>query len=160
MEEFLAFVRKIGNTLEGDNIYEFMFTTVPDVVWGENFNIIPAGIIPNLSPENNCLSKKGRVITDIDFKLACQSTCFSMMDSIDGIISLCFTEAGIEQEFHFDFGETFENVVSKLKKYNLELTEIEDIKVDDESIINDVVKKLENNNYDESDENDEDDLGW
>ena len=160
MEEFLAFVRKIGNTLEGDNIYEFMFTTVPDVVWGENFNIIPAGIIPNLSPENNCLSKKGRVITDIDFKLACQSTCFSMMDSIDGIISLCFTEAGIEQEFHFDFGETFENVVSKLKKYNLELTEIEDIKVDDESIINDVMKKLENNNYDESDENDEDDLGW
>lgn len=160
MEEFLAFVRKIGNTLEGDNIYEFMFTTVPDVVWGENFNIIPAGIIPNLSPENNCLSKKGRVITDIDFKLACQSTCFSMMDSIDGIISLCFTEAGIEQEFHFDFGETFENVVSKLKKYNLELIEIEDIKVDDESIINDVMKKLENNNYDESDENDEDDLGW
>ena len=119
MNEFLAFVRKIGNTLEGQNIYEFMFTTVPDVVWGDNFNIIPAGIIPNLIPENNCLSRKGRVITDIEFRLACESTCFSMMDSIDGIISLCFTEAGIEQEFHFDFGEEYNDVISKLKKRDI-----------------------------------------
>lgn len=143
MDEFLAFVRKIGNTLDGKNIYEFMFTTVPDVVWGDNFNIIPAGIIPNLIPENNCLSRKGRVITDIDFKLACESTCFSMMDSIDGIISLCFTEAGIEQEFHFDFGEEYNDVISKLKKYNLELIDIEDIKLYDDSIVDDVVKQLE-----------------
>jgi hypothetical protein len=143
MNEFLAFVRKIGNTLEGQNIYEFMFTTVPDVVWGDNFNIIPAGIIPNLIPENNCLSRKGRVITDIEFRLACESTCFSMMDSIDGIISLCFTEAGIEQEFHFDFGEEYNDVISKLKKYNLELIDIEDIKLYDDSIVDDVVKQLE-----------------
>lgn len=143
MDEFLAFVRKIGNTLDGKNIYEFMFTTVPDVVWGDNFNIIPAGIIPNLIPENNCLSRKGRVITDIDFKLACESTCFSMMDSIDGIISLCFTEAGIEQEFRFDFGEEYDDVLSKLKKYNLELIDIEDIKLYDYSIVDDVVKQLE-----------------
>lgn len=143
MNEFLAFVRKIGNTLEGQNIYEFMFTTVPDVVWGDNFNIIPAGIIPNLIPENNCLSRKGRVITDIEFRLACESTCFSMMDSIDGIISLCFTEAGIEQEFHFDFGEEYNDVISKLKKYNLELIDIEDIKLYDDSIVDDVVRQLE-----------------
>lgn len=143
MTEYLAFVRKIGNTLNGQYIYEFMFTTVPDVVWGDNFNIIPAGIIPNLAPENNCLSRKGRVITDIDLKLACESTCFSMMDSIDGIISLCFTEAGINDEFHFYFGEEFNDVLSKLKKHNLDLNEIEEIKIDNDDIINDVVKQLE-----------------
>lgn len=143
MEEFLAFVKKIGTTLDGLNIYEFMFTTVPDVVWGDNFNIIPAGIIPNLSPEKNCLSKKGRVITDIEFKLACESTCFSMMDSIDGIIALCFTEAGIEDEFHFDFGEEYNQVLNKLKKYNLNLIDIEEVKIDDDNIVNDVVKQLE-----------------
>ena len=143
MEEFLAFVKKIGTTLDGLNIYEFMFTTVPDVVWGDNFNIIPAGIIPNLSPEKNCLSKKGRVITDIEFKLSCESTCFSMMDSIDGIIALCFTEAGIEDEFHFDFGEEYNQVLNKLKKYNLKLIDIEEVKIDDENIVNDVVKQLE-----------------
>lgn len=146
MEEFLAFVTKIGTTLKGENIYEFMFTTVPDVVWGENFNIIPAGIIPNLYPEKNCLSKKGRVITDIDFFLACKSTCFSMMDCIDGIISLCFTEAGIENEFNFKFGEKFNDVISKLKQHNLELIEIENIKLDEDIIINDVIKKLEDEN--------------
>lgn len=149
MEEYLAFVKKIGQTLDGLNIYEFMFTTVPDVVWGDNFNIIPAGIIPNLMPESNCLSKKGRVMTDINFKLACESTCFSMMDSIDGIIALCFTEAGIENEFHFNFGEKIEQVVNKLKKHNLALTEIEDMKIDEESIIDDVVKQLEEENNDE-----------
>lgn len=152
MEEFLAFVKKIGNTLEGLNIYEFMFTTVPDVVWGDNFNIIPAGIIPNLTPEKNCLSRKGRVITDIDFKLACESTCFSIMDCIDGVIALCFTEAGIENEFHFDFGERFQTVIDKLKKYNLSLTEIEEIKIDDSGIIDDVIKKLEDEENNDSDD--------
>ena len=146
MDEFLAFVKKIGNTLDGQNIYEFMFTTVPDVVWGDNFNIIPAGIIPNLTPEINCISKKGRVITDIDFKLACESTCFSMMDCIDGIISVCFTEAGIDNDFHFDFGEKMESVIETLKKYSLNLTEIESVKLYDDSIIDDVVKKLEDEN--------------
>lgn len=146
MNEFLAFVKNIGNTLDGQNIYEFMFTTVPDVVWGDNFNIIPAGIIPNLTPEPNCLSRKGRVITDIDFHLACKSTCFSMMDSIDGIISLCFTDAGIDNEFHFDFGEAYDVVIDKLKRHNLFLTDIEDIKFNDDSIIDDVVKRLEDEN--------------
>lgn len=144
MDEYLAFVRKIGNTLDGDFIYEFMFTTVPDVVWGDNFNIIPAGIIPNLVPENNCLSRKGRVITNIDFKLACESTCFSMMDCIDGIISLCFTEAGIDDEFHFNFGESFPDVNERLEKHNLKLLNLEEVRFDDESIIDDVIKQLEN----------------
>lgn len=146
MNEFLAFVKHIGNTLDGQNIYEFMFTTVPDVVWGDDFNIIPAGIIPNISPEVNCLSRKGRIITHINFHLACKSTCFSMMDSIDGIISLCFTEAGIDEEFHFNFGEKYEDVIHKLELYNLSLTDIEDIKINDESIIDDVVKQLEDEN--------------
>jgi hypothetical protein len=154
MEDFLAFVKKIGNTLDGQNIYEFMFTSVPDVVWGDNFNIIPAGIIPNLMPEKNSLSRKGRVVTDIEFKLACESTCFSMMDSIDGIIALCFTEAGIEKEFHFDFGETFDSVLEKLKTYNLDLIDLEEIKIDDEGIIDDVIKRLE----DENKSNDDDDI--
>ena len=154
MTEYLAFVKKIGNMLDGQNIYEFMFTTVPDVVWGDNFNIIPAGIIPNLKPENNCLSRKGRVITNINFKLACESTCFSMMDSIDGVIALCFTEAGIDNDFHFDFGEEFNDVLNKLKKYNLELVNIEEIKFDENDIIEDVVKQLEEDNDNDSDVDD------
>jgi hypothetical protein len=156
MTEYLAFVKKIGISLNGENIYEFMFTTAPDVVWGENFNIIPAGIIPNIKPENNSLSRKGRLVTDIDFKLACESTCFSMMDSIDGIISLCFTEAGIENEFHFDFGEEFDTVVERLKKYGLALVELEEIKFNEATIIDDTIKQLENNN----DDDDDDGINW
>lgn len=160
MKEYLAFVRKIGNTLDEKNIYEFMFTTAPDAVWGENFNIIPAGIIPNLIPEKNSLTKKGRVITYIDFKLACESTCFSMMDCIDGIIALCFTEAGIDNEFYFKFGDELSDVIEKLKKYQLELTEIEPIKFDDDSIIDDVIKQLEdssNGKYEEDNDDTNDD---
>lgn len=157
MEEYLAFVRRIGDTLDGQFIYEFMFTTVPDVVWGENFNIIPAGIIPNLLPEMNSLSRKGRVVTDIEFKLACESTCFSMMDSIDRIISLCFTEAGIENEVKFDFGEEFNEVRERLKKHGLDLTEIEEIKFDEESIVDDVMGRLGGEDDDDQ-ESDVDDV--
>jgi hypothetical protein len=65
------------------------------------------------------------------------------MDSIDGIIALCFTEAGIENEFHLKFGEEYNQVLNKLKKYNLKLVDIEDIKIEDSTIIDDVVKQLE-----------------
>ena len=158
MEEYLAFVRRIGDTLDGQFIYEFMFTTVPDVVWGENFNVIPAGIIPNLIPEMNSLSRKGRVITDIEFRLACESTCFSMMDSIDRIISLCFTEAGIKNEFKFDFGEEFNVVKERLKNYGLDITELEEIKFDEESIVDDVMDRLGGEEDDDGQESDVDDI--
>lgn len=147
MKEYLAFVKKIGTTLDGKYIYEFLFTTVPDSVWGNNFNIVPAGIIPNLIPDFNTLSKKGRVITDINFKLATESTCFSMMDCIDGIIALCFSEAGFYNDLKFMFGETYDDVILKLKEQNLELNEIEKITIDEDGIINDAIKKLEDNNY-------------
>jgi hypothetical protein len=75
-----------------------------------------------------------------------------MMDCIDGIIALCFTEAGIENEFNFKFGEKFDDVINKLNKYNLYLEEIEDIKFDEENIIDDVIKQLE----DEENNNDND----
>jgi hypothetical protein len=149
MNEFLAFVRNIGTTLNGENIYEFMFTIEPETVWGENFNIVPAGIIPNLLPEQNSLSSKARLITDLDLQLACKSTCFSMMDSIDGIIALCFTYVDSDIDIHFDFGETIENVIKKLKQYNLELIEYEEIKLEDDDIINDVIKQLEDNQNDD-----------
>ena len=156
MSEYLAFVRKIGTTIYNEYIYEFMFTTSPDVVWGENFNIVPAGIIPNISPDKNTLSKKARIITNIDFNLACESTCFSMQDCIDNIIALCFTEAGIDDEFNFMFGEEINNVISKLKKYNLKLENIEEIKFMDETeIIDDVLIKLEE---EKNKDNDIDDL--
>lgn len=163
MGDYLAFVKKIGDTLDGQNIYQFMFTTVPDVVWGENFNIIPAGIIPNLVPDNNCLSRKGRVVTDIDFFLACESTCFSMMDAIDGVIALCFTEPGVGEEIIFHFNEAFETVLEKLRMHSLELTELEDVKIEDEDdIIDGAIKRLETEQEGEEgeDENTDDDDIW
>lgn len=158
MNEYLAFVKKIGDTLEGQNIYQFMFTTVPDVVWGDNFNIIPAGIIPNLAPDNNCLSKKGRVITDIDFFLACESTCFSMMDAIDHVVALCFTEPGVGEEIIFHFNDTLEEVREKLESNGLKLTDLEDVKIEDEDDIIDGAIKSLGGEQDEGDESNDDDI--
>lgn len=151
MNEFLAFVKKIGTTLNGDNIYEFMFTTDTNAVWGENFNIIPAGIVPNLTPEINSLSRKARLITNIDFHLACESTCFSMMDCIDNIIALCFTPTDNNVEMHLNFGDSIIQVQNTLQKHNLQLIEFENIQIQEDDIINDVIQQLE-----ESQNNDDD----
>lgn len=151
MIEYLAFVKKIGTTINQENIYEFSFTTVPEVVWGENFNIIPAGIIPSLTPEPNCISRQGRLITDLELKLACESTCFSMMDAIDGIIALCFTEPGIDTEFQLHFGERFEKVTEILNKHHLKLENLEAVKFNEETIIDDMVEKLKQNQGDDDD---------
>jgi hypothetical protein len=89
---YLAFIDIVGQTVEGKNIYRFDFTQAPDVVWGDSWNVTPAGIMPKLAPDPNCLSISAQLICEHRYQLAKESTCFSMQDCIDGIIPLMFDE--------------------------------------------------------------------
>lgn len=149
MEEYLAFVDYIGRTIDGQYIYRFDFTVDADSVWGEYFNVTPAGIVPDLQPDINSLSKSCKVNFPIEMQLAKKNYCFSMQDCIDGIIPLIFSEIseeGIEYNdapLFFKFGENFETIKETLQSINIELYDIEDVKKGDESAIDNLIDNID-----------------
>ena len=145
MEEYLAFVDEIGRTIDGDFLYRFDFTETPDAVWGEYFNVTPSVIIPNLQPEKETITKTGRVILHKQLQLAKKSGCFSMQDCFDSIIPLAFSDLDEEEVIIFNFAETYEEVLNKLHENGSDLTDIETIEHGDETIIDDLIKQIDDN---------------
>lgn len=162
MNEFLGFVDLIGQTIDGKYIYRFDFTTDIDVLWGEYFNITPSGIIPDLQPDKNALSRSGKVIFPREMVIAKKNYCFSMQDCIDGIIPLIFSEIDEktllldEKPFFIKFGESFNVVKEKIEKIGLEFFELYDIEKGDNSAIDALINDLD----DENNEDDFDDLNF
>lgn len=169
MEDFLGFVDLIGRTIDGKYIYRFDFTTDTDVLWGEYFNVTPSGIIPDLQPDKNALSRSGKIIFPREMAIAKRNYCFSMQDCIDGIIPLIFSEIDEEtlelddKPFFIRFGESFNNVEEKLKKIGLEFFEIYEVEKGDSTIIDNLINSLdsqEEENDNDEDDNDFDDLDF
>ena len=140
-QEYLAFVDEIGRTIDGNYLYRFDYCTDTEIVWGNYFNITPSIIVPNLQPDENCLSTTEEIISPIKLELAKENGCFSMQDCIDGIISLCFSPIssdGIyynEEPLKFDFGEKQEEVREKLTKCGFTLCGLKEVEIVEEPII-------------------------
>lgn len=159
MNEFLGFVDLVGRTNEGGYIYRFDFTLDSDVVWGEYFNVTPTGIIPDLQPDRNSLSKSAKAIFPREMVLAKKNYCFSMQDCIDGIIPLIFSELDENTlkindttPFFIRFGETMDSVIEKLKSVNIELFDFEEIMKGNSDAIDILIDSMEDVLEDEDDD--------
>lgn len=142
-DQYLAFVSRAGETIDGKIIYTFFFSQDPDIVWGEDWNMIPS-IIPNLMPSMDTISLICDVVTERDFLLARENSCFTMQDCIDGIIALLFTRPR-EEEVILRFGEEMDVVVDKLKQVGIELSNIRNTTEEKEAeIIDNVINALDN----------------
>ncbi len=143
VDQYLAFVSRAGETIDGKFIYTFFFSQDPDIVWGEDWNMIPS-IIPNLMPSMDTISIICDVVTERDFLLARENSCFTMQDCIDGIIALLFTRPR-EEELILHFGEEMDVVMDKLKRVGIEFSNIRNTTEEKEAeIIDNVINALDN----------------
>ena len=160
MVDYLGFVDFIGKSTNGEYIYRFDFTTDIDVLWGEYFNVAPTAMIPNLQPDENTLSRSGKVLFPREMVIAKKNYCFSMQDCIDGIVPLIFSEIDEEtlsyndEPFFIHFGEKFEDVENKLKLFGLSFFELHNIEKGDSSAIDDLIDSIDDGDL--IDENDDD----
>lgn len=106
---YLVFAERSGEDDSGNFFYRLLYSNNPDVVWGDNFNITPAGIIPDLEPESSTIKKEQLLITALPLQTAVESTWFSLQDCIDGIIALLFCGSG-EKIVSIPFGMELEKV--------------------------------------------------
>lgn len=141
---YLAFVDLIGRTVDGKNIYKFDFTQAPDIVWGDSWNVTPAGIVPKIIPDVNCLSVTAQLLTEHKYQLAKENTCFSMQDCIDGIIPLMFDEPYSDEFVLLPFGMPLEDVVESLEELSLELVNPKNVNEErDNQVIDNLIDNLE-----------------
>lgn len=163
MEEYLAFVDYIGRTIDGQYIYRFDFTVDADSVWGDFFNVTPAGIVPDMQPDKNSLSKTCKVNFPKEMQIAKKNYCFSMQDCIDGIIPVVFSEISEDAVVYndaplfFKFGEEYETVKNVLTSLGIEMYDMELVEKGDESAID---KLIDNMDLINDIANDEDDGLW
>lgn len=111
MEEqlYIVFAERTGEDDGGNYFYRLLFSDDPDIVWGDNFEQTPAGIIPDLEPDSSSIKEEYLLTTNLHLETAAESTWFSLQDCIDGIISLLFVGFG-EKIVSIPFGMEFEKV--------------------------------------------------
>ena len=122
---FLCFIRFIGKDVEGLNNYEFLFTTMPDEFWGENFEYMPCCLCNELIPDENMYDLVKKIRTDIDLDLIQKSCCFSFQDCIDGIVALGWQSLTNLETYPddgrliLDYGMEYDEVVEALSNKNI-----------------------------------------
>ena len=127
----LCFIRSLGMNVEGNNVYELLFTDEIDEFWGEDFEFVPCGVINNLAPHESNYNSVYQFETDINLDLIINNGCFSMQDCIDNIVALGWQNLNGLDEYPdegrlvFHFGDTFEEVSEKLADRNILLTKKE-----------------------------------
>lgn len=114
----LCFIKNIGIDLNDLYQYEFLFTTRIDEVWGEDFEVMPAGMCNNLIPNQEDYDEIKSTNLPIKLNLIQESCCFSMQDCMDGIISLGYGYENDNLIVDFKYGENYEDVENKLIKLN------------------------------------------
>ena len=122
----LIYINGMGPNYKGDNIYEFIFSDTLEV-WGDNWESKPANGYPN-PPDVEYIKKVGVLINgEISLELIQDSDVFSMLDSMDGVISLGWEKENDEIDFSvtkrlvFRFGETEQEVKDKLYERDIVL---------------------------------------
>ena len=158
MEEYLVYIEYIGCDLNNHYIYKMDFSTQPEIVWGESWNVVPAAICGHIPPDPNSLFKTAKLYSSEELHTAVKSTCFSMQDCIDGIIPLCFADINNSSLiadnsfFRLRFGEKYEDVIKTINKYGLEIKDIEAVTHDDD--MDALIDKLEGQNDEDKKNND------
>ena len=115
---FLIFVNELGPNYKKENIYEFIFSSKLDELWGEEWDSIPAHGNPG-PPEFEYINKVGVLSkSDIKLELVQNSDYFGMEHALDNVIALGWetleNENSENERLVFQFGEDIKKVEDKL----------------------------------------------
>ena len=121
---YLIYINGLGPNYKGDNIYEFIFSDTLDV-FGENWDSKPANGYP-LPPDIEYVKKVGTLMNEeVVFDLIQNSYVFSVIDSMDGVISLGWENEDKDfssiKRMVFQFGESENSVKDKLYERDIVL---------------------------------------
>lgn len=144
---YLAFIENIGINLNDKYVYHFYFSDVPEVVWGEFWNVCPCSIVPFITPDKATITNIYECELEYEINLVTSNSCFSMQDCIDQIIALGWLDLHENilydgKSMSFKFGEHFEDTENKIKQIDGSFSKIWEKTDDTESMIDNLIDKI------------------
>lgn len=123
----LVYVNELGPNYKGDNIYEFIFSDVEDVI-GDDWDSQPANGNP-LPPYMKYIKKVGVLKNSgIQLNLIQNSDFFGFYDAIDGVIALAWEEENSDAILNdkqtrlvFHYGDSVKSVEDKIYERDIVL---------------------------------------
>lgn len=126
----VIYVLYVGKNTDNEYIYHFLITIDSEKTWAEGWENVPAGIMRNLTPEDDMYEYIAEIKTDIKFNLAQNNTCYSMQDCRDKIIALASEDLSEAEEYPEEgrivihFGDLMDDVEKMLARRNISITYI------------------------------------
>lgn len=121
---YLCYINKLGPNHKSELIYEFIFTNDIESVIGDDWDRFPANGYPGLPHSfyiSNVMILKSLYL---DLTLAKDNDFFTYNDCKDGIVAMGWEENYINDRIILKFGESLDDVKSKLYKRDYYLEEI------------------------------------
>ena len=125
-----VYVLYVGKNIDNDNIYHILISEDTEQTWAESWENVPAGIMRDLTPEDDMYEYVAEIKTEIKLNLAQNNTCFSMQDCRDKVIALAYEDLSDYDEYPEEgrivihFGDTIENIEEMLSKRDIPLNYI------------------------------------
>lgn len=126
----LIYINEIGKDYKGQKQYEFIFSTLSEIDMENWFDIPATSTFESKTPDTAYISGVGLLKdTDLDLELIQNSDYFGVIDAVYGIIAMGWekydTDLDVDR-IYFKFGESYDNVLKKLKKrdYTLKMETI------------------------------------
>jgi len=123
--QYLVYVNKVGINSDNNFTYEFYFSEEPEMAWSIDWDVKPS-YSANLGVlEERNYDSIETLKTEIIFGISNKSTCFSMQDVKDQVVSLCHEDISGYEEYPeqgrlvFPFGISKQDVEIKLAKRDL-----------------------------------------
>lgn len=121
---YLCYINKLGPNHKGELIYEFIFTNDIEGVNGDDWDRFPANGYPSL-PHSIYMSNVMLLKTiSLDLILAKDNDFFTYDDCKEGIVAMGWEESYISDRLIFKFGESLDDVKSRLYQKDYYLEEI------------------------------------
>lgn len=118
----LVYVKPLGVNSSKLYEYDFIFSDVPENVWGVDWGQPRPSLCKNMDPDPSTYSKVRHLKTNIPFITAQENNCLSMEYAVEGIIALCYEDISQYEEYPqegrliFKFGDSYQDVEDTLAK--------------------------------------------
>lgn len=122
---FLLYINEVGVNYKGQKVYEFIFGENTDVKQEDWYNVPSSST--SQPPSEEYVNIVGTLKnSELNLTLIQDSDYFGVIDSVNGVVALGWENFDINYEkrtnrLFFNYGETIESVMNKIKKHNLEI---------------------------------------
>ena len=118
---FLVYVKPVNVDVDGKFVYDLLFSTTPENVWGVYWDEENPSSCGDLTPEKTTYSMVKRIKSDYKLTTAQETGCLTMEHTTMGVLALSWIDINVLEEYpnngrmtlHFgDKHETVERILS------------------------------------------------